>query len=306
MNPASLLAISVLASAGLSVAITTLLVPRARDQVASTPADALEQRLAALQHTVEEQQKTIERLSTKPLTTDAALRTQEPTVSEAIVEAAVVRWLEKNSQAAAPGSLGEAAKNAKSPKSGTAGSEAKVLFAELAKAGNDWNKLTELWKKAKDTGQLDALVALYEQNAKDNARVPDAHVALGNAYLQKLFAGGMGPEAGLWGNKADKAFDQALELDPNHWGARFQKAVSLSNWPDFLGRKKEAIANFEILIQQQESAGNTQAEGWNTYLMLGNLYSQQGKEDKAKDVWERGSRAFPGNQGLKDKVSGKK
>ena len=306
MNPASLLAISVLASAGLSIAITTMLAPKARDLGASAPSEVLEQKLTALQHTLDEQQRTIERLSTKPLTADAAMRTQEPTVSEAIVEAAVLRWLEKNSAAAAPGSLGEAAKNAKAAKSSVPGSEAKALFAELVKAGNDWNKATELWKKAKDIGQLDALVAIYEQNAKENARVPDAHVALGNAYLQKLFAGGMGPEAGVWGSKADKAFDQALELDPNHWGARFQKAVSLSNWPDFLGRKKEAISNFETLIQQQESAGNTQTQGWNTYLMLGNLYSQQGKEDKAKDVWEKGSRAFPENQSLKDKVSGKR
>lgn len=305
MNPAAIVAIAILASTGLSVAVTTVFAPKSQAAVLSG-SESVEARLATLQKLVEEQQHTIEKLAARPQTADAALRTAEPSVSEAVVEAAVLRWLDKNGANAAPGSLGDAVKGAKVAKTPPAGSDAKSLYAELAKAGGDWTKVTELWKKAKEAGQLDALVALYEQNAKDNPRQPDTQVALGNAYLQKLFAGGMGPEAGIWGSKADKAFDQALELDPNHWGARFQKAVSLSNWPDFLGRKKEAIDNFETLVKQQEASGNTQPQGWNTYLMLGNLYMQQGKEDKAKDLWDRGARAFPDNQTLKDKAAGKK
>ena len=40
--------------------------------------------------------------------------------------------------------------------------------------------------------------------------------------------------------------------------------------------------------------------------MLGNLYSQQGNDDKARDLWQRGARAFPDNQPLKDKLAPKK
>jgi tetratricopeptide (TPR) repeat protein len=306
MQPPAILALSLLGSAGISFAVVTLAAPKPAESTgASDP--GVDARLVAMQQRLDEQARQIESFK-KAAPAEAPMRSSVPALGDAQVGAAIAAWLEKHGAEAAPGSIVEAAaKLAKSGKPADASTDAKTLYAELGKAGGDFAKITDLWKKVKESGQIDALVALYEQNAKDNPRSADAHQQLGNAYLQKLFfSGAMGPEAGIWGTKADKAFDQALEVDPTHWGARFQKAISLSNWPDFLGRKKDAIDNFEVLVKQQEASGNTQAHGWNTYLMLGNLYSQQGKDDQAKDLWERGAKAFPDNQLLKDKLVPKK
>ena len=105
----------------------------------------------------------------------------------------------------------------------------------------------------------------------------------GRAYLQKLFTVGGGPEAGVWGTKADKAFDGALAIDDHNWDARFAKAVSLSFWPPMLGKQNEAIKNFEVLVEQQ-SAQSSKSEFAQTYYFLGNMYTQTGDKDKAL-VW---------------------
>ena len=81
---------------------------------------------------------------------------------------------------------------------------------------------------------------------------PEAQLALGQAYLgmtQQL----EGMEAGKYATLADKALDQALELEPEHWEARFTKAVALSFWPPILGKQPLAIRQFETLMEQQAS-----------------------------------------------------
>jgi tetratricopeptide (TPR) repeat protein len=307
MQPAALLAASVLASAAVAFAVVTLAAPKPQELAPADP--DLAQRVAALVGKVEEQQKTIDRMAHQAAPAEGPVRSSVPSIGEAAVEAAVLSWLEKHAADAAPGSVAEAAAKLAKPVKAPAGPvDVRGLFVELGKlSGSDWNKAQELWVKAKDAGQLEALMAMYEQAAKDNPSVADTQASLGSAYLQALNATkSTGPEAGKWANLADKSFDRALEIDQGHWGARFQKALSLSFWPDFLGRKKEAIDNFEILVKQQESTGNVQPRGHETYLTLGNLYSQQGKDDKAKDIWERGARAFPDNQDLKGKLAPKK
>ena len=62
-------------------------------------------------------------------------------------------------------------------------------------------------------------------------------------------------------NKADQAFDAALAVDEKHWDARFTKATALSFWPPIFGKQAESVRQFEILIDQQESAGRTAQGG---------------------------------------------
>lgn len=175
--------------------------------------------------------------------------------------------------------------------------------AEIKAAKGDRSKYDQIWKDIRDQKLLDQLVALYEQAAKDDPQNPEAEVDLGNAYLQKIFEVGNGPLAGAWAQKADQAFDQALTIDPEHWEARFTKAVSLSFWPAFTGKQTEAVRNFETLIDQQEKHA-PEAHFASTYVILGNLYEQQGKADKAQEIWKRGQTAFPDNAEIKKKIEG--
>ena len=79
--------------------------------------------------------------------------------------------------------------------------------------------------------------------------------------------------------------------------ARFTKAMSLSFWPPVFGKQGEAIQHFEILANQQEE-GPPSGHFAQTYLLLGNMYAEQGKSEKALEAWERGLGYFPSNESL--------
>ncbi len=159
----------------------------------------------------------------------------------------------------------------------------------------------EYWQRIRDSGRIEEVVAEFERLAAEDPTNPDLQVALGGAYLQQLFGVGNSPIAGQLAMKADEAFDQALVLDDEHWEARFSKAVSLSNWPAFLGKTGEAIHQFEVLISQQEK-GESQEEYAQTYLFLGNLYQQTGEADKALEAWRQGFTRFPESEDLRRQI----
>ncbi len=80
------------------------------------------------------------------------------------------------------------------------------------------------------------------------------------------------------------------------------KAVSLSNWPAFLGKQPEAIRQFEILRQQQAS-GTAQSSHAQTYYYLGNMYQQTGEPDKALATWRDGLARFPDYEPLRRQLA---
>ena len=71
------------------------------------------------------------------------------------------------------------------------------------------------------------------------------------------------------------------------------------------GKQAEAIQHLETLRKQQEVRSSQDKKYAQTYMMLGNLYSQQGKKEKATEAWTKGATLFPNNAGLREKVSGK-
>ncbi len=158
-----------------------------------------------------------------------------------------------------------------------------------------------LWKRVRELGLLDDVVAVFEARVRANPNDPQLQVDLGKAYLQKIFEEGSGPLAGVWATRADQAFDAALALDPQDWQARFTKAVSLSFWPPIFGKQTEAISHFETLIAQQQGQAS-QPQFAQTYLWLGNLYAQSGKPDLAQATWAAGLQAFPDDADLQDKA----
>jgi tetratricopeptide (TPR) repeat protein len=179
--------------------------------------------------------------------------------------------------------------------------DAQSAFAQLTDGSLSWEDRRKKWNELAKAGLLDEVLALYEKQAAENPNDPKAQTALGNAYLNKLFNSPQGPEAGVWGSKADKAFDRALALDDHNWEARYVKAVSLSNWPAFMGKRPEAIANLEILVQQQ-AQGPLQPHYAQTYLILGNLYKDSGSADKALAMWQQGLALFPNDADMLHQV----
>ena len=210
------------------------------------------------------------------------------------LDAAVARWMEQN--AAPPG--GDVIASERT----TNKAAVDTYLDQLLSGDLTGQEAQELWRKIREEGLLDAVIAEFERLAEAAPHDPDVQVDLGNAYVQKIFEVGQGPLGGIFGQKADEAFDAALALDETNWEARFTKAVSLSNWPAFLGKQPEAIRQFEILRRQQES-GTAQANHAQTYYFLGNMYQQTGEADKALAAWRDGLARFPDNDLLRRQLT---
>jgi hypothetical protein len=184
-------------------------------------------------------------------------------------------------------------------------SESAALAERILSGTLSSDEVQVLWQRLRDEKTIDGVLAEIERLAGNAPNNPDLQNELGKAYIQKLFDAGIGPLAATYGEKADGAFDRALALDENHWEARFQKALALSNWPAFLGKQGESMHQFEILIEQQERGGTSAHDGYpETYLILGNLYAQNGETTKANELWQRGLARFPTHAGLRQRTEG--
>jgi len=219
----------------------------------------------------------------------------EPT--EAELEAALARWEAAQPRAEAP------TPPARAPVLLPNGKElATASLAELVRQlahGNFGNEERErLFQELRDLGRIDEYVAEIERLAAAAPEDIELQIALGHAYLQKLFGMEGSSEVGAIAWKADQAFDRALVLDEGNWNARFTKAVALSNWPAFLGRGAEAIENFELLIEQQESLPGQPSHFAMPYLFLGNMLQASGQQKEAIATWKDGLARFPDSEQL--------
>jgi tetratricopeptide (TPR) repeat protein len=165
--------------------------------------------------------------------------------------------------------------------------------------GNNYWENTALWKKAFAAGRMDDVIKQFEALAKQSPNDAGVQMDLANAYLAYLQ---MDQSKWQLSMKADGVFDKVLAQDENHWEARFTKAMSYTFWPDFLGKKKDAIGHFETLMQQQDALP-VQSSHAQTYLYLGNLLEARDPA-KAREVWQRGARRHPDNAELQKKLGG--
>lgn len=242
----------------------------------------LEQRLSSLEDTLQAIRGDLAARNAAP-----QRQALEP-VSDAQISAAVARWMEANMG-------GEEAAET------TGGADLQQTFLHLTSGLTD-DEYLAVWEDLRKKGQMDAMIEVIEGHAASNASDPDAQVMLGVALLQKLQGMAPGMESGDLAMKVDATFDKALELDSQHWDARFVKATALSFWPPMFGKQAEAIEHLETLRGQQESRTTQDAKYAQTYLTLGNLYSQQGQMEKAKSAWQSGATLFPLNAELAQKI----
>ncbi|MGQ0551618.1 MAG: tetratricopeptide repeat protein [Planctomycetota bacterium] len=236
---------------------------------------------------------TLERL-TLPSANSGALSVED-------LEAAVDRAIERRG---ATLSLATVPAAELAPSAGLALSEAPDLDAVLEQLRDDeldQDAKQALWNSLREAGLLDEAVAVLEALAKARPHDPEAQVDYAEVCIQKIFEVGGGIQAGPWAMRADQAYDVALAADPEHWEARFSKAISLSFWPPITGKQAVAIDNFRTLIEQQERRSR-RPEYAQTYLMLGNLYLQQGQHEQARQTFQAGLKQFPEDSELSEKI----
>lgn len=283
----------------LSAAVTSaLLAPSAQRVDAAPPGDAdpgaLARTVERLDARQEELARALEELRLRPA--------PSARVSTADIEAAVARVLADDGEAAAVRAPARGAVEASQAAALEPERAVADAFARLIDPSSSQEERQEIWARLGAQGLSDELVAEFEARAEREPNDPDVRVDLGAAYLQKVFESGNGPMAGVWAMKADGAFDKALELDGTHWDARFHKAVSLSFWPPALGKQNQAIAQFEILVEQQKSQPKS-PQFAQTYLFLGNMYQQTGKGDQALEAWQQGLALYPDDAELAKQVA---
>src|SRR5258708_5557295 len=88
-----------------------------------------------------------------------------------------------------------------------------------------------IWKRLKETGNLDQAITELEQLAANDPQRAEYAAALGQAYLKKCAAIEDVREQAMLAMKADQLLEAALGLDPSNWEARFTKAVRMFLWP---------------------------------------------------------------------------
>jgi tetratricopeptide (TPR) repeat protein len=259
---------------------------RASGSAASAPDDG---RITALEARTEELARLLGQSALEP--------TRAPIRSDAELEAAIARFLEKQRDPATSDAPAAAPDRAQ-PK--LAARSLAEIMAELTDPDLTEDQRQKLWKELADAGRLDELLAAFESAAENDPNDADKRFQLGSAYIQKLYTVG-DMEKGTWAIKADKAFDAALAIDGQHWEARFSKAVSLSFWPPLFGKQKEAVKQFELLVAQQSSMP-VEGHHAQTHLWLGNMYLQSGDKEKASAAWRAGLALFPDNEALKKQL----
>jgi tetratricopeptide (TPR) repeat protein len=263
----------------------------ARGADAGPSATELERTLAELEA---EQAQLAERLAALPAKAPSASAPSRASGRD--LDEAIAAYMAKQIGAARGDGRGDVVT---APDAESAAIADRILSGEL-----DDDEVEALWQELRETGRIDGVLAEIERQAELTPNNPDLQNELGKAYLQKLFDVGVGPMAAVWGEKADHAFDRALELDDTHWEARFQKALALSNWPAFLGKQGESMRHFETLMEQQERAKPASHHAY-TYLFLGNMYDQTGEREKALETWKRGATRFPKSTELQAKTEGR-
>ncbi len=295
MNTAAIVTTSALLSAAVSFGVAWFLVPERASNAPPTEAVTTgEARFAELQQEISGLR---ERLNTVTLQPVGVLpgRAELPSLSEAQFAAAMDRYIASQPDSEKRASMGLVSRRGRleqpEPESVT------DLFAAMM-SGERTSE--SIWAAAKASGRVDELIEQFKQHVTENPNDPDAQVMLGDAYLQKLVGLEPGPEMGALSNLSDKAYDEALDINPQHWDARFNKAVSYTFWPKFMGKTGDAMQHFNTLIEQQEAAGAMESKHANTYFFLANLYDEQGRGDEAKSLRGRAKQRFPDDVRFKE------
>jgi tetratricopeptide (TPR) repeat protein len=148
--------------------------------------------------------------------------------------------------------------------------------------------------------KIPEVIKALEEEVAAHPEDPHLRVALATAYVGELwFLTPNGPRQGaVWG-KAAAQYDAAIELDPEHWQARFGKAFGTTFIPPQFGQQPYAIRQFEEILVLQERGG-PEPHFVNTYRQLGSLYKDMGNAEKAREIWTRGLKLFPDDSHLRD------
>ncbi len=176
---------------------------------------------------------------------------------------------------------------------------ADLLEGILGKPFN-WQQSNRLfYRLTSNVAKIDRTIDRLKKEIERDPANADLRVALATTWVAKTASMTPGPAQGESWGEATKAYDAAIELDPNHWQARYGKAFGQSMAPEFVGLRPGAIKQFEELVEIQRRLPLA-PEHSQSYYRLGTLYKDAGNPEKARQVWLDGQKLFPDDQQLKE------
>ncbi|GLC26814.1 hypothetical protein [Roseisolibacter agri] len=140
--------------------------------------------------------------------------------------------------------------------------------------------------------------ALFRARLARQPRDVEAIVGLARALSQCVLPSADFATQGELSAQAIELLETALELDTNHWVARFVLASIHFRSPAFLGRAPRAARELDVLLQHSgDATANPRLA--RAFEMRGVLWSRAGRADSARAVWARGARLFPSDGALR-------
>jgi tetratricopeptide (TPR) repeat protein len=150
-----------------------------------------------------------------------------------------------------------------------------------------------IWRELAGREELALIIAALEERAEAQPQNPDVACDLGSAYASALRGGELkGQERREFTQQAMTQFERALELDEEHWEARFSQSMMQAFAPPALGLAAQARENLETLAEQQRARA-PRPEDAHTYFFLANLRAGEGDAAGAAEIRDEASRLFP-------------
>ena len=152
--------------------------------------------------------------------------------------------------------------------------------------------LAESGRGAEAEAPGNVAASLYRKRIEQNPRDVEALVGAARAMSQCLVPSANFLRQGELSSEAMELLDRALEVDPQHWLARYVLASIAYRSPAFLGRGKRAAKEFDELLRQQGDRTDNPMFA-RVFARRGLQLSKAGQADSARALWARGAALFP-------------
>ncbi len=140
--------------------------------------------------------------------------------------------------------------------------------------------------------------ALFQKRLERQPRDVEALVGLARAESQCIIPSVDMATQGELSAHAIELLENALEMDPKHWTARFILASINLRSPSFLGRALRAAKEFDELLRQQGDRTDNPRFA-RVFEYRGVMYARMGQADSARSLFDRGARLFPADTTLR-------
>ncbi len=152
-------------------------------------------------------------------------------------------------------------------------------------------------KLAEAAAEARAAEADFRSRVTRNPRDVESRVGLAQLLSQCILPSAEMMQKGELSAEALELLDQAIELQPDHWLARFVLANISDQSPPFLGRRKRAAQEYDILLRMQGDRNDNPLFA-RVFVSRGRQLSREGQVDSARVLWSRGLTLFPNDTEL--------